>query len=58
MTEYNRDAMDLANWWEEHVEADKRRELEEKEIQKKKRLIKLAVSKLTPEELEAIKSGL
>lgn len=50
----NRTARDLANWWEDHQEADRQRELEEKQEREKERLRAAAVSKLSPEELEAL----
>ena len=59
---HDREARKLATWWDDHKEADRIREVREKEkIEakqakiKKAGLRKQALAKLTPEEREAIK---
>ncbi len=44
----------LADWWERHLETDRRREAEEAAEQERARLIVKASAKLTPEELRAL----
>ena len=44
----------LADWWEEHQEADRKREAEEKAEQERKRLVRQALSKLTTAERKAL----
>ncbi len=54
---HNKDARKLADWWEEHIEADEAdKEREEREPEEKRRLElkKQALSKLTPEEIKAL----
>ena len=46
---------DLADWWEEHVLADRRRLDSEKSERARKRLIKSALDKLTPAERRALR---
>ena len=45
---------DLADWWEEHQNADKERKKLEKEEKNKKSLVSNALSKLTPKEKKAL----
>ena len=51
----NKDARRLADWWEEHKEADKQRIAREKQEQDGKALAKKAAAKLTDEELAAVR---
>jgi hypothetical protein len=44
-------------WWEEHKFMDKQRLAQELKDAEEKRLLKSAISKLTPEELAAIRKG-
>lgn len=46
---------DLADWWEEHVLADRKRLDSEKSERARKRLIKSALNKLTPAERKALR---
>jgi hypothetical protein len=50
----NKDARKLADWWEEHQEADRKREAEEEAEKKRKKIAKQALAKLTKEEKEAL----
>jgi hypothetical protein len=45
----------LATWWDNHKEFDRKREEEEKAAKKKKQLRKQALSKLTKEERDALR---
>lgn len=45
----------LAEWWERHQEADRKRITEEKQKKKNQALVKSAKAKLTPAELKALK---
>lgn len=65
---HNRMRRDLATWWEEHLEDDRRREEHEREQArreaeardakaKQEALLQSARDKLTPEELEAVKKS-
>lgn len=51
---YNKDSRRLADWWEEHLEADRQREEDELDKKRKEGLKKRALSKLTAEEIEAL----
>jgi len=51
----NKTARDLADWWEEHQEADKRRIAKEKDEKDLAALHKVALSKLTAKERRALK---
>lgn len=51
---YSKSARDLANWWEEHQEADRKRMQAERTLKQKAVLRKSAVSKLTKAELKAL----
>lgn len=58
---YSKTSRELADWWEEHLEADRRREQAEKlrefaqqEEVKRKALAKSALGKLTKEERKAL----
>lgn len=44
----------LADWWQEHQEADAIRVQNELEKKRKKALVESAISKITPEEYEAL----
>ena len=46
-------ARDLADWWEEHLEADRARETKEAEEQRRQVLRQSALAKLTTEEARA-----
>lgn len=48
-------ARSLANWWEAHKQADAAREEREREAEERRRLKKQALSKLTEEEIEALR---
>lgn len=48
-------ARQLAEWWERHQEADRKRIAEEKAASKRKKLVASAKAKLTPAELKALK---
>lgn len=50
----NPKARKLADWWDEHQDADAKRERAETEAQKKEKLKKSAIAKLTKEELQAL----
>lgn len=50
----NKDARDLANWWEEHKAADVEREKEEAAEEAKSKLRKRALKKLSPAERESL----
>lgn len=52
---HNRDSRDLANWWEEHQEADRAREKQEAFLKKQQELRDSALSKLSSEERQALK---
>ena len=45
---------ELADWWKEHQQADAERELKEEKWRETQRLVESAMSKLTPEEREAL----
>jgi hypothetical protein len=47
-------ARKLADWWDNHQAGEARREKEDKEIAKKKKLRKQALKKLTKEERDAL----
>lgn len=47
----------LANWWEEHQEADRQRIAKEKKEKKEKSLAEKAKAKLSSEELAALKKS-
>jgi hypothetical protein len=49
-----RQSRNLANWWETHQRADKRRIEKEEKDKKRKALIESARSKLTPEEIKVL----
>jgi hypothetical protein len=49
-----RGARDLADWWEEHQEADKQREAAEDAVRKRQELRLGALKKLSREEIEAL----
>lgn len=51
----NRTARRLATWWENHQEADRKREKAEQAEIKRQQLRASALAKLTPEEAEALK---
>lgn len=51
----NKDARRLADWWDEHQLADKKRILREEKQKQRKLLVEQALAKLTPEEQEALK---
>jgi len=55
---YNKTSRQLADWWETHQEADRKREAAERKAAREKELFESAVSKLTPEEFAAIKAKL
>ncbi len=48
-------ARKLADWWDKHQEADRKRLAEEAERAETRRLIKSAKAKLTQEEIDALK---
>lgn len=50
----NPSARNLADWWEQHQEADRKREAKEATMQQQEQLRKQAISKLTTEERKAI----
>lgn len=50
----SKESRDLADWWEYHVELDRKRELKEAEERKKEELRQSVIQKLTPEELAAV----
>jgi hypothetical protein len=50
----DKQARQLADWWDAHQEADRRRIAKENLEKEQKALIKQAKAKLTPEEFEAI----
>lgn len=47
-------ARKLADWWDKHQEADRKRIEEEQRVQKREELRQAAINKLTPEEREAL----
>lgn len=47
-------SLEMQIWWRDHQKADKAREAEEKEAERKSKLIQSAVNKLTPEEFKAL----
>ena len=51
----SKNSRELADWWEEHQEADKARIKEEEEEKKRKKLVASALKKLTPSEIKALK---
>jgi hypothetical protein len=51
-------ARKLADWWEEHEEADRKRIAKEKKEEQKNSLAELAKSKLTKEEFAALKQSI
>jgi len=51
---HSKKARNLANWWEDHQEADKARLAEEKKAKKEANLRKKAVSKLSAAERKAL----
>lgn len=53
-TAESRDARDLANWWEDHQQADSQREAAEADEKKQAALKARALKKLTKEEREAL----
>lgn len=53
----NPEARKLADWWDEHKLADAKREAEEQNREKIKALQQQALSKLSAEEIEALKEG-
>lgn len=50
----NKTARDLANWWEDHQEADAKRLASEEHRKNNKKLVKKAKSKLSHEEYDAL----
>lgn len=50
----SRESRDLANWWEDHLEADRVREEGEVLATKRRAAIKSAMEKLTPDEIKAL----
>jgi len=50
----NKDARKLADWWDKHQEADRKREAEEANAIAKDKLIKQALGKLNKAEREAL----
>ena len=50
----NKTARDLANWWEDHQEADRTREEQEKQAVEREQLRTQALSKLSLEERTAL----
>lgn len=52
---YNGQARDLADWWEEHQEADRKRTRQEREDKAKRQLIKNALAKLSKAERKALR---
>ena len=50
----NPEARKLADWWDKHQEADRKRQEEEECEQKRKDLRNAGLAKLTPEEIEAL----
>lgn len=53
-----KESRQLADWWEEHDAADRKREIEEYNKEREKELYEQAKAKLTGEEYYAIKKGL
>ncbi len=53
-----KESRELANWWEEHQEADRKRIAKEKKAAEMKKLAEKAKSKLSKKELEALKKVL
>ena len=51
---YDGGARKLADWWDEHQAADREKARKAGEEAEKERLVKQALSKLTPEEIEAL----
>lgn len=51
---HERDARDLANWWEEHQAADAKREAAEAQAKQKKEAREKALSKLSSEDREVL----
>ena len=51
----NKDSRDLANWWEEHQEADKQRIAKEKKEKAVQKVKEGALSKLSPKERKALR---
>lgn len=51
---HNADARKLADWWEKHQAADAKREAEEAADVDRAKIRATALSKLTPEEIEAL----
>ena len=49
-----KESRDLADWWEEHQGADRKREAKEKKAKKEADLRKKALSKLTAAERKAL----
>jgi hypothetical protein len=50
----NSEARKLADWWDKHQEADRKRQEEEEREQKRTDLRNAGLAKLTPEEIEAL----
>ncbi len=50
----NKDARQLADWWDEHKTADEKRQAEEREAARVQQLREVALAKLTPAEREAL----
>ncbi len=48
----------LADWWEEHVEADRKRIIKEQKAAKAKEVVETAKNKLTKSELSALKKAI
>lgn len=51
---HDKTARALADWWEDHLAADQRRDKQEQALRRKKTLRKLALAKLTKDEKEAL----
>jgi hypothetical protein len=49
---------DLADWWDEHEEADRKREAKEQEQARQRALAESAMQKISREELAALKKWL
>ena len=51
---HSKQARQLADWWDEHQEADKRKEQELMDKERRVNLQKQAIAKLTPDERKAL----
>lgn len=51
---HSKESRELASWWEDHVEVDRRREKKERDAKAAKEAYASAVKKLTPRELKAV----